>query len=377
MHVTLHLTTGCNMACDYCYSPSNGKREDMPWEVIEAAVNLASRLSPGNAGIIFFGGEPLLRKDIIIRTLEYCHEKSRRDGCSLHYKVTTNGLLLEEDFLKQTSRLGLHFGLSIDGAQRAHDRHRKTPGGRGTHEIVSSRVRLLLGYQPYASALLVVNPDTVNDYASSFRCLIDSGFRYVIASLNYAADWTETDLVRLEKQYRKLARLYERLTVEGHKFYFSPFEKKLASHIHGREALCQQCHFGVRQISVAPNGDIYPCVQFVKGEASSSGFSIGNVWLGIDKQRQAELFALSRKENQVCDACALRDRCEHHCSCLNWQTTGTIDAVSPKLCATEQILIPIVDRMGESLYRRRAPLFIQKHYNPVYPLISFFEDLAD
>ena len=64
-------------------------------------------------------------------------------------------------------------------------------------------------------------------------------------------------------------------------------------------------------------------------------------------------------------------------SFFDWQTTGSIDTISPKLCATERILIPIVDRMGESLYRRRAPLFIQKHYNPVYPLISFFEDLAN
>jgi uncharacterized protein len=59
---------------------------------------------------------------------------------------------------------------------------------------------------------------------------------------------------------------------------------------------------------------------------------------------------------------------------LNWQTTGAIDEIPPILCETEKLLIPIVDELAAKLYRLRSPLFIQKHYNPIYPLLSFLED---
>jgi len=59
---------------------------------------------------------------------------------------------------------------------------------------------------------------------------------------------------------------------------------------------------------------------------------------------------------------------------LNWQTSGNITEVSPVLCSHEQILIDVSDRLGNLLYRRRDPRFIQKHYNRAYPLLSLLED---
>ena len=76
----------------------------------------------------------------------------------------------------------------------------------------------------------------------------------------------------------------------------------------------------------------------------------------------------------IVKACALKDRCNNNCSCLNWQTTSNINAISPFLCESERILIPIVDKLGGKLYKKRAPMFIQKHYNDSYPILSYMED---
>jgi uncharacterized protein len=375
MHFTLHLTTRCNMACGYCYARGAG-HEDMSAEVLDAAVDLAASLAPVNAGIVFFGGEPLLRRDLIERAVARCRRHEIAGRSYFHFKLTTNGLLLDDDLLDLAERERIHVGLSIDGTPAAHDWHRRTHDGHGTFAALAPRFPALLARQPYASALMVVTPETVGSYAASVEALFESGFRYVIASLNYAGDWHEEHLAQLEREYRALSRLYERLTLAGQKIYFSPFEKKLAAHIHGAEAVCRRCHFGVRQVSIAPNGDIYPCVQFVQDGHSNAAYCIGDVWRGIDPQRQAELYAASRRVASACGDCALEARCEHLCSCLNWQTTGAIGVVSPLLCVTEQMLIPIVDALGARLYARRAPLFIQKHYNAAYPLISCLEDLA-
>jgi uncharacterized protein len=375
MHLTLHLTTGCNLRCGYCYAPSRA-REDMSEEVVDRAVDLAADLDPVNAGIVFFGGEPLLRPDLVDRALRRGVRLRAEGRARFHFKLTTNGTLLDEPFVEAASRSRLHIALSIDGPEAVHDRHRRGAGGEGTFSRVSAIVPVLLRHQPHAPALAVVTPETVGSYARTVEWLLEQGFRYVIASLHYAGAWTEATVAELARQYRRIARAYEERTLRGEKIYFSPFEKKLATHIQGPEAACRRCHFGVRQLSVAPNGDLYPCVQFVQDGRSNREFVMGDVFRGIDLGRQARLHALSQRESEQCRGCALASRCENRCSCLNWQATKAVDSVPASLCATEQVLVPIVDRLGERLWTRRAPLFVQKHYNAAYPFISGLEDLA-
>jgi uncharacterized protein len=346
----------------------------MDFSTIEKTIRLSTTLNPRNTGIIFFGGEPLLRKDLIFKTIALCRDYEKKNGYSYHFKITTNGLLLDEPFLLQAARERLQVALSIDGIDLAHDRFRRTADNKGTFTTLEGKIDPLLYYQPYAYALMTICPETLEHYCNSVEYLINKGFRYIIASLNYAGQWTLDHLKQLKKEYQKLARLYKRLTLAGKKFYFSPFEKKLATHIHGKDALCQRCHFGIKQISIAPDGAIYPCVQFVKNDDTGREFSMGHVDDGIDREKQQRLFSLSRQIDTNCETCVLNERCEHRCSCMNWQTTGCIYSVSPILCATEKILIPIVDRVGETLFKKRAPLFMQKHYNAGYPLISYMED---
>lgn len=374
MHVTLHITTGCNMRCGYCYSPPVN-RADMSEETARAAVDFSARLNPVNTGIIFFGGEPLLRRELIESTIDYCAHLRKKHGYSFHYKVTTNGTLLDEDFLDYAASVGLTIALSIDGTPQAHDTHRRTAAGTGSFDLIKDKIPLLLRRQPYASAFMTVTPETVGLYESSARFLIDAGFKYLIVSLNYAGDWTDDHVRELTRQYRKLSKLYEKLTLEQKKFYFSPFEMKFSSHIRGEDALCHRCALGMRQVSVAPDGAIYPCVQFVKDGWSNRQYSIGHVESGIDEEKRFALYLQSQKRDAACETCELNPRCNNDCSCLNWQTTGVINGISPLVCETERAIIPIVDRLGKKLYSRRAPMFIQKHYNAVYPIISLIDDL--
>jgi uncharacterized protein len=373
MHITLHITTGCNMRCDYCYSPPL-KRLDMNEETAYQAVEYANKISDGNTGVIFFGGEPLLKKELIKSTINKCKKIEFNTGASFHYKVTTNGLLLSKDFLEYANSVGLVVALSIDGIQEANDKHRRMSNGSEAFAKIEGKAKILLNYQPYAMALVVVNPDTVEFYTDSVEYLYALGFRYLVVSLNYAGSWDDRALLSLKRQYKLLARMYEKMTLEERKFYFSPFEVKLASHIKGATALCNRCILGKRQVSVAPDGTIYPCVQFVKDGVSNKEFSIGDVWKGIDEEKRNNLYELSQKRNEICQVCALNERCNNDCSCLNWQSTGMINEVSPVLCEHERMLFPIVDKLGERLFRKKAPMFIQKHYNAIYPILSLMDD---
>jgi len=40
----------------------------------------------------------------------------------------------------------------------------------------------------------------------------------------------------------------------------------------------------------------------------------------------------------------------------------------------EQMLVPLADEIGRVLYKKRDPLFLHKHYNAAYPVLSVLED---
>ncbi|MHB0998914.1 MAG: radical SAM protein [Armatimonadota bacterium] len=377
MHLTLHLTARCNLRCRYCYaSPHLGG--DMTFDTAKAAVDLAvksidTEYPDQSLGIIFFGGEPLLKRDLISDVMRYCHDIEADCGRMFHFKITTNGMLLDEDFLTDPLTSEVFVAFSHDGVQAAHNHNRVDAVGAGSFDVLGPKIDLLLKHKPYSPVMLVTTPDTVRHYADSVQYLFDKGFRYLICSLDYGSEWQEKGIKELDRQYRRLADWYYRETMKEEKFYFSPFEVKISSHVFPGSCKAERCELGKRQISVAPNGRLYPCVQFV-GDGLDETYAIGDVRSGVDEEARAHLYAVNAEEKSSCADCAIRDRCNHYCGCLNKQATGNIDIVSPVLCAHERTVLPIADKLAASLYKKKNAIFIQKHYNEMFPLISLVED---
>jgi uncharacterized protein len=369
VHYTLHLTNNCNMECKYCYVDDNNIQV-MSFDTAKKAVDLASKNSKDSIGIIFFGGEPLLHRDLIYETVEYCKWKDKQSQGMFHFKITTNGMLLDEEFMNFSAKENIFIALSHDGIKEAHDSYRIDRNNIGTFDTLSDKLNMLISRRPYAPVLMVVNPDTAEFLARSVEYLYSKGFRYIISSLNYAANWTDRDMEVLKSQYEMLGQFYFEKTIAEDKFYLSPFEVKISSHISGDSYCHERCELGKKQISVAPDGLLYPCVQFV-GEKD---FSIGNVNTGIDRERQETIYSSNEEEKVSCQTCSIRKRCNHYCGCMNKQSTGSINKVSPIQCSHERLLLPIADRLAEKLYKKKSAMFIQKHYNDMFPMLSLIED---
>ena len=254
--------------------------------------------------------------------------------------------------------------------REAHDAARVDAAGRGTWERVEPALRLLLAHQPYAPVMMTVSPGTAGSFAESVLWLRDLGVRYLIPSLDHAAGWTDAAMRVLRRQYRRLARAYVEDHRRGRKFWFAAFDKRIAARIHP-ELGCS-CRLGRRQISVAPDGTLYPCVQFV----GHPEWAIGSVEGGIDEERREALFRRNEAPKAACAGCALEGRCHNRCACLNFQTTGGLESVPPVLCEHERFLQPLCDEIAATLYAERNPLFLRQHYNPAFSILSVLEDFA-
>jgi uncharacterized protein len=363
MHLTLHLTERCNLRCTYCYE-KHGTRKLSFEKAIQAIRECAWE---PNSGIIFFGGEPLLCRDLIFRIIEWCESEWPHN---FHYKVTTNGMLLDDTFLQQAQQHSLQIAMSFDGLPAAHDTFRVDACGTGSAGTLEPKLGLLLTHRPYAPIMMTVNPETVASFAEGVAWLYAKGARYLICSLNHAVNWDKRALAQLKKQYQRLAQWFLDRYQSGEKVYFSPFDKAIASLLVPN--YCNSCRFGLRQVSVSATGRYYPCVQFV-GDAA---FVLGETGKGLDHAIQARLFAENEAAKSECGNCAIQSRCHARCACLNRQATGDYKTVAPLLCEHERIVVPIADRIATRLYNKKNDLFIQRYYNPLFPILSYLDDLA-
>ena len=367
MQYTLNLTENCNLNCNYCGLQQS--RKYMSRETAFKVIDLVMRRNSRTIGIGFYGGEPLLCKDRIYEVVEYTKKKKPEEK-NVFFKLTTNGLLLDDEFFDFAKREGLLISLSLDGNKEMHNANRCNHFGKGSYEKVLDIVPKILSENRYASILMTVAPNTVHNYYNGVKNIFDLGFMNIIPSIDYSGDWREEEIQELERQYKKISKLYYEKTISEDKFFFSPFDSKIDSHIRNKEYCKERCKLGYEQIVVDTNGNFYPCVQFI----GDKKFIIGHIDSGIDEVKRKQIYIGSQKEHNECKSCAMKNRCLHSCACVNKYSTGNINEPSPVLCANERMLIPITDNIAEKLYKQRNGMFIQRHYNKDYPLISLIED---
>lgn len=342
MNLTLHLTENCNMDCTYCIREKCPK--DMTEDVLFAACDLA--FSKGQrAGLCFFGGEPLLKKDLIFKALDYCGEKSRKTGIIFDCKMTTNGSLLDEEFLERAVKANMGIGLSFDG--KAQDICRIFAGGKPTSSVVEEKAKLLLRYMPEASALATIAPQAVPYYADSVKYLHELGFKHLSFVIAYGSkvNWTDEDLDALRLQLEETCRYIKELFIKDDKIYVGPIFSKIGECIRDKNP-AERCHLGVRQMPVTPDGSLYPCTSFIGDEY----YLLGNVFEGINEEKVIEI-AKRSSTPETCKDCALVKRCTNSCGCANRMNTGDENKVSPLQCTYERMLIEVCDALGEELYQ--------------------------
>ena len=367
LQLTLHVTNQCNLNCNYCFVEHGPER--MPREVAFAAIKLAM-MNTDTTGILFYGGEPLLERQLIHDVVDYTKSLRKKTGHTFYYKITTNGTLLDEEFLKFAKDANLTIGFSCDGI--AQDDCRKFHDGAGSLAVIEPKIPLLLKYQPYAIGMSVVDPATIDKASKIIKYLFDKGFKYLHMGVNYCktAPWSKERFSVLEREYKKIAKMYIKWTRAEEKFYFSSFDMKILSHLKSDKYNADRSRMGMNQPSVAPNGKVYS----ISKHLNNPVFEIGDVFSGIDAKKHKAIFERGLILAKPCQKCAIKSRCNYAYDNLNSDGTEIIDDVSAVQCTHERVITPIADNVAETLYKEQNALFIHKHYNDLYPFMSLVED---
>ncbi|MBQ9979852.1 MAG: thioether cross-link-forming SCIFF peptide maturase [Oscillospiraceae bacterium] len=324
----LHVSHDCNLRCGYCFAATGdfgtGRRMNMDIETAKKAIDFVIERSGvrRNIEIDFFGGEPLLAFDTVKAAVDYARSIEKEKGKNFRFTITTNGLLLDDDKIEYINREMDNCVLSLDGRREVNDNWRFTTSGKGSYDVIVPKYKKLVDERGDKSYYVrgTFTRDNL-DFANDVVHIAQEGFYAVSVEPVSAPDGCgyeirEEDLPRVYDEYDRLARIM----LERDDFSFFHFTVDLA------QGPCvikrmRGCGAGCEYVAVTPEGDIYPCHQFVGREE----YRMGNVFTGeFDKDASNDYAALNIYSREECRKCWARFYCSGGCSAANVNMNGDI-----------------------------------------------------
>jgi uncharacterized protein len=134
LHLVVLPTEACNFRCFYCYEDFRLGR--MRPSVVRGIERLLEVRAPSleHLSVSWFGGEPLLARDLIVRLLEHVAAlRGKHPRLEFESDMTTNAWYLARPLFERLLALGVAtWQISFDGPQEVHDRRRLQADGSGT-----------------------------------------------------------------------------------------------------------------------------------------------------------------------------------------------------------------------------------------------------
>lgn len=322
------LTENCNLRCTYCFEKDTRTAvktmsEEVAFKTVDYLLdNCVQRVEMGEKNayvhITFFGGEPTLATDLMIKILRYTKNRSLDLGVQVKFSIITNGTIFNEkveEFLEEWYMLfgTVDIQLSVDGCPEVQNMNRPCANSMiKSSDLVEEVV-------PKYKAFLEkhnLNRDCIYIHAvvshQSLPLLFESHMYFITKlQVNYQFawvvedQWTDDDVVLLDKELSKIIPHLSECTNNVARFPFKRFD------------YCSGCGSGRGLLSVDTEGNIYPCHRFFFYSFDiRSDMLLGNIMdeNPIDDEKR-QMF-LDIDEKKICDLpCQV-------CIAVNYETTG-------------------------------------------------------
>ena len=327
----LHIAHDCNLRCGYCFAGTGDFGHDrglMSPEVACQAVDfLVEKSGPRrHSEIDFFGGEPLMNMKTVKAAIEHIRRREKETGKSFQLTLTTNGVLLTPEITEYLNENGILLVLSLDGRKEVHDKMRPFSEGIGSYDKVMPNLKFAAQSRNDRNYYLRGTFTAHNlDFAADVLSMADAGFSQLSVEPVVGKDEdysiTEEHLPTLFAEYEKLALAYLERRKAGKGFDFFHFNLDLSNGPCVAKRL-SGCGAGHEYMAVTPEGDLYPCHQFVGREE----FKLGDVYNGVENQVLPQQFRQTHvMKKKECSTCWARLYCSGGCHANAHQFNGTIE----------------------------------------------------
>lgn len=316
--ICLNVAHACNMKCHYCFAAQGdfgGLPQLMSLATAKKALDFLVEKSGDirNLEVDFFGGEPLLVAGMLKELVYYARILEDLKGKRFNFTLTTNSLLLNDDMISFVNENSIAVILSLDGRKETNDRHRILNNGEGTYDLILPRIKKMVESNPVSYYIRGTFSRKNLDFTADLKHMINMGFDCLSLepAVGQNTDFAiqEEDLPRVLEEYEQLTDLLFNCHQSGKNIHFFHYNLNLQK----GPCLVKRstgCGAGIEYLVITPEGDIYPCHQFVGEER----FYMGNILqTGEISKTVRKQFEKNQLKNKTCVRCWARYFCGGGC----------------------------------------------------------------
>ena len=253
--ISLTVTDTCNLRCDYCYQSHDAHRSKNHMS-FETAKNILLKYFSDPEGyksieIDFFGGEPFVNKDVIVKLVEWTISKDFQ--LPYIFFASTNGTLIKgklKDWLIKHKDIFI-LGLSLDGTPQTHNKNRDN-----SYEQID--LDFFLKTYPKQPARMTVSANMINNLYNDIVHMHELGF-LVDAAYDQDFKCDSKTIDTLSKQLKKLCDYYiANPDIEPCSLLNRPFPDLAEA----KKKVKKWCGAGTNMVSIDVAGNEYPCQAF-------------------------------------------------------------------------------------------------------------------
>ena len=329
----LNVIHDCNLRCKYCFADEGeykGCRKPMSAEVGKRAIDYVLENSGNikNIEVDLFGGEPLMVFDTIKEIVDYAKEKDKLYNKNIRFTMTTNATLLNDEIIDYIDKNMGNIILSIDGRKAVNDNVRIRVDGSGCYDRILPNIKKMVDRRDPSKQYYARGTFTREntDFFEDVMALANEGFSEisiepVVLPDSHNLSIRSEDLPKIYEQYDMLYKEMLRRAENNDnpfKFYHFNIDLNGGPCVYKRIAGCGAGH---EYVAITPDGDIYPCHQFVGNEE----FLLGNINSGIKNKNLSKDFKNAHIYNKPkCKECWARFYCSGGCQANNFNFNGDI-----------------------------------------------------
>lgn len=349
MECTLYLTDDCNLKCSYCYEGNKKNKSYMSEATLEKALDFIAKNNLPNDPIdlLLLGGEPLLNKKMLFKTMNIINHKYPEIKHLFRYQMTTNGILLDDNTLKFIEDNQIELSISIDGDRETHNLNRKSINGKDVYDIIFGNMQKLLQRQMPFSVRMTATANNVHLLYHNVRYFYELGIRKINIGMDELGDWDKKSLQVLDQQLELLDTYYLECFANDEDAVLNLYDYKLSTFIFKRRPV--YCSAGSKEhLVINSKGEFYPC-GYVANEPL---WEEGSVYTSFKRKEFLSTVRTHVKKVSSCIDCDIAFTCcGAKCGFLNFSRTGFLNVNDKTTCNLQRILYNHNAKVFEELYR--------------------------
>lgn len=313
--VILPIAASCNLACPYCFAQTDGGFHFGAYDEKKIAATIDYVVEHSNGKPIsfsFFGGEPLLRFDLMKFTAKYVKEKHK--DVQIGFGITTNGTILNDEIIEFFRENRMKVLVSIDGPDNEFNLRHYRQGGKSIHDVLANIKRLQDAKIPIElrATLLNSNPYICETFKFFEEMKVQFTIIFAFSSENTSHHYAEYDdetMSHIEKQLDDLYNYYAP-KIRNHETIYNYRLGEVLNLLRFRVKRNVSCAAGRTTFTITSKGDIFTCAHFMNNKDRV----VGNIYKGgLEKEKWEALTPRPVMERAKCRACWVRNLCNGGC----------------------------------------------------------------